>query len=217
MPDPRILKLAKALVNYAIPVQAGDWFQIRTTELAAPLVREVYREALLASALHVETRIGVDGLGEIFFTHASDEQLTHISEAERLAETKVNAALSILAPHNVKSLSGVDPKRHTPVVAILVSAAAMWLLTVSGTFVYLATFAAIARLLMYGSTCAALIVLRRRAGTAPIAVRWGPVFAVLSLLVSISAILTTTGTAIRDLAIAVALGWALRTAVRARN
>ena len=112
MPDPRILKLAKALVNYAIPVQAGDWFQIRTTDLAAPLVREVYREALLASALHVETRIGVDGLGEIFFTHASDEQLTHISEAERLAETKVNAALSILAPHNVKSLSGVDPKRQ---------------------------------------------------------------------------------------------------------
>jgi basic amino acid/polyamine antiporter, APA family len=114
-------------------------------------------------------------------------------------------------------LASVNPIRHTPAVAIVVSAAALWLLTVSGTFVYLATFSAMARLLMYGSTCAALIVLRRRAGPAPVTIPWGPVFSVLSMLLATAAIVATAGTQIRDLTIAVALGWALRAVVRYRQ
>ena len=55
MPDPRIVKLANVLVNYSIPVKAGDWFLISSTELAAPLVREVFREALKVGA-HIEPR-----------------------------------------------------------------------------------------------------------------------------------------------------------------
>jgi amino acid transporter len=114
-------------------------------------------------------------------------------------------------------LASVHPARRTPVVAIVVSAAALWLLTVSGTFIYLATFSAMARLLMYGSTCAALIVLRRRDGPAPVVVRWGPALSVLSIVVSAAAIVATAGTGTRDLAIAVALGWTLRAAVRHRR
>jgi len=67
----------------------------------------------------------------------------------------------------------------------------VWLLTVSGTFVYLATFSAMARLLTYGSTCAALIVLRRRDGPAPVAVPWGRALSVLSILVATAAIIAT--------------------------
>ena len=114
-------------------------------------------------------------------------------------------------------LASVNPARHTPAVAIVVSAAALWLLTVSGTFVYLATFSAMARLLMYASTCAALIVLRRRDGPAPVAVPWGPALSVLSILVATAAIVATAGTAIRDLTIAVVLGWALRAVIRYRR
>lgn len=114
-------------------------------------------------------------------------------------------------------LASVNPARHTPAIAIVVSAAVIWVLTVSGTFVYLATFSAMARLLMYGSTCAALIVLRRRDGPAPVTIPWGPVFSVLSMLLATAAIVATAGTQIRDLTIAVALGWALRAAVRHRR
>src|SRR5262245_23038067 len=102
MPDPRIVKLANVLVNYSIPVKAGDWFLISSTELAAPLVREVFREALKVGA-HIEPRIGIDGLSEIFVKNASDEQLTHISEAERLAAEKVNSTLNIMASYNLKA------------------------------------------------------------------------------------------------------------------
>src|SRR5919197_6635339 len=110
MPDPRIVKLANVLVNYSIPVKAGDWFLINSTDLAAPLVREVYREALKVGA-YIETRVSIDGLGEIFLKHASDDQLTHISEVERLSAEKVNSTLTIMAPYNLKALSNVDPKR----------------------------------------------------------------------------------------------------------
>jgi APA family basic amino acid/polyamine antiporter len=114
-------------------------------------------------------------------------------------------------------LASIHATRHTPAVAIVVSAAVLWLLTVSGTFVYLATFSAMARLLLYGSTCAALIVLRRRDGPAPVVVPGGPVFSVLSILASVVAIVATAGPQIRDLTLAVALGWALRAVVRYRQ
>ncbi len=108
----------------------------------------------------------------------------------------------------------LDPIRHIPGVAIVSSAMLVWLLTVSGTFVYLATFSAMARLLMYASTCAALIVLRRRDGPAPIPIPLGPLWSVLALVCSLLALGTTTGTAVRDVSIAIGLGWAGRTAVR---
>ena len=42
-----------------------------------------------------------------------------------------------------------------------------WLLTITGTFKYLLAIFVIARMLAYGSTAAALIVLRRRDGPRP--------------------------------------------------
>src|SRR5205814_8368995 len=38
--------------------------------------------------------------------------LTHTADADPPAATKATAAVSILPPHNLKSLSGVDPKRQ---------------------------------------------------------------------------------------------------------
>ena len=83
MPDPRLVKLAKVLVNYSIPVRAGDWFLITGNELSAPLIREAYREAIRVGA-HVDTRISIDGLQEIFLKEANEEQLTHVSEYDHL-------------------------------------------------------------------------------------------------------------------------------------
>ena len=108
----------------------------------------------------------------------------------------------------------VDPIRHTPGAAIATSALLAWILTVSGTFVYLATFSAMARLLMYASTCAALMALRRRDGPAPIPIVLGPLWAVLALACALVALGTTTGTELRDVSIAIGLGCAGRTAVR---
>ena len=111
MADPRIVKLAQVLVHYSIPVKAGDWFVVSGSDLAAPLIREVYREALLVGA-HIETRVGIEGLAELFYKHATDAQLAYIGESEWLSIRKANSSLQIMAPHNVKSLSAVDPARQ---------------------------------------------------------------------------------------------------------
>jgi APA family basic amino acid/polyamine antiporter len=111
----------------------------------------------------------------------------------------------------------VSPIHRTPWVGIVGSAMIVWLLTLSGTFVYLATFSAISRLLTYASTCGALIVLRRRHGPAPVSIPLGTLCSVVALLCTAAALATSTGTAVRDILIAVALTWIGRSVLRRRT
>ena len=62
------------------------------------------------------------------------------------------------------TISATDGRFHTPHVAILISAAGMLVLTLSGTFASAATLSTIIRLAIYAVTCAALPVLRRKSG-----------------------------------------------------
>ena len=103
---------------------------------------------------------------------------------------------------------------HTPHVAIIAYAAISWLLTITGTFKYLLVIFVITRMLAHGSTAAALIVLRRREGPAPVTVRGGAVISVLALLACAGIVLTTSWTAVRDVAIALAVGLVIRAATR---
>jgi amino acid transporter len=64
-------------------------------------------------------------------------------------------------------LARVHPRFRTPHWAIVVFAAVALGLALAGSFAANATFSAIVRLVYYALTCAALIVLRRRAGEAP--------------------------------------------------
>src|SRR5438132_8751469 len=63
-------------------------------------------------------------------------------------------------------LARVHRRFRTPHVSILVSAAAVLLLALPGTFISALKFTVITRVIVYASTCAALPVLRRRARTA---------------------------------------------------
>lgn len=107
-------------------------------------------------------------------------------------------------------LAAVHPSFGTPAVAIMVMAAASWLLAVTGTFVYIATVFVIARIVAYGSTCAALVALRRRLGAAPVSIPGGNMVAALALACCAGIVLTTPLAAVRDVAIALAVGLGLR-------
>ena len=52
------------------------------------------------------------GAREIFFKHASDEQLAYVSPVQRMTSEKFDAILNIGAFHNTRELSGVDPERQ---------------------------------------------------------------------------------------------------------
>jgi amino acid transporter len=66
-------------------------------------------------------------------------------------------------------LAGTQRRFQSPLAAILVTAAVMLAMTLSGTFLGAVTISTVARLLVYASTCAALPVLRTKA-SAPAAV-----------------------------------------------
>ena len=106
-------------------------------------------------------------------------------------------------------LSAVHKRFHTPHAAIILTATLMGALTLSGTFLYAVTISTIARLVIYGTTCGALPVLRRRV-KAPAAFR-APAGVPLSFVVLALAtwlLLNTTQREVRDTVIAVGIGFA---------
>ncbi|MHB8598939.1 MAG: aminopeptidase [Ktedonobacteraceae bacterium] len=110
MSDIRIQSMAQVLVQYSLGIKKGDRFAIQTGPNAAPLVREVVREAIRAGA-YPETFVGLPGVREILLKEGSDEQLSHIAPSFRIMMEEYEAMLSIIADENTKSLSGVDPAR----------------------------------------------------------------------------------------------------------
>ncbi|HXF83569.1 MAG TPA: aminopeptidase [bacterium] len=108
--DPRITKLAGVLVHYSLKIRPGDLFRIGGPALAAPLIAEVYREALAAGA-HPFVRVNVEGLDEIYLKTASEDQLRYVSELQRLETERITASLGIWGEWNTRELSGVDPRR----------------------------------------------------------------------------------------------------------
>jgi APA family basic amino acid/polyamine antiporter len=115
-----------------------------------------------------------------------------------------------------RAVAAVHPAFRTPHVSILVYAALAWILVITGAFKYLLAIFVIARLLVYGSTAAALIVLRRREGAAPVPVPGGYLVAVLALGACGVVVATQTWQAVRDVAIVLAVGLTIRAVVRAR-
>ncbi len=110
MIDPRLQAWAKVLVNYSLAIKPGDTLYILAPELAAPLVGEVYREALRAGAM-VDVQIRLEALDEIFYSEASDEQLGDVSPMAKLAVEQCSTLLSIRAAHNTKAGSSFDPRK----------------------------------------------------------------------------------------------------------
>ena len=110
MKDPRVEKMAKVLVDYSLEIKKGDLFYIRGSQLAAPLIKEVYKEALLRGA-HPVVRTGIEGTAYLFYKYATEEQLRYISEIEKLEVEKIDAFLGIGGSYNKKSLQNVDPQK----------------------------------------------------------------------------------------------------------
>lgn len=82
-------------------------------------------------------------------------------------------------------LGRIHPRFRTPYISILLFAFLVWALAVIGNFQGNATLSGVARLFVYGSTCAALIALRRgKAGEAWFRVPGGTVLAVIGIAFS---------------------------------
>jgi amino acid transporter len=109
------------------------------------------------------------------------------------------------------ALAGIDPRYRTPVVSVLATTAIMLGLTLSGTFIYLATLSTVVRLATYLITCGALPILRRRENAPPAAFRMpaGVTVAVLAMAVCFWLLANVSLREARDAALAVCAGMAI--------
>jgi aminopeptidase len=110
MADAHVEKLARVIVNYSLALKPAQKFWLRTTPLAEELNLAVFEEAVKAGA-HTFIDQRVPGAAEIFFRHASDEQLEYISPLHRTIIDTFDAELYIEAEHNSRSLSGIEGAR----------------------------------------------------------------------------------------------------------
>lgn len=110
MKDPRVEKLADVLVNYSVAVKPGDKVLVQGDVPAGPLLKAVYARVLQAGGHPLMMAI-LPGTDEIFFHHASNEQLQHVPEPIRLVVETYDVRIGIRGAENTKSLSSVDPSK----------------------------------------------------------------------------------------------------------
>jgi APA family basic amino acid/polyamine antiporter len=116
-------------------------------------------------------------------------------------------------------LSATHRRFRTPHIAILLSAALMLVLTLSGTFIYAVTISALIRLLTYGATCLALVMLRNKNGErqATFKIPGGVAVAGVALAVCLWLLSNSSWGEARDIAIAAALGLIIYTFYKVRR
>ena len=103
-------KYAQLLVNYCVEIEEGDNLYISSTTLAEPLIREIYREAIIKGA-NVEVDMAFAEKTRIFYNNASERQLKHISPLYKMAMNEFDAFIKIMAPFNLNEDRNVDSEK----------------------------------------------------------------------------------------------------------
>jgi aminopeptidase len=111
MPDPRTTKLADILVNYSTKVQPGEWVRILTEIPAMPLVNELYKLILQAGGFP-SVSFTSNQLEETYLANANNEQLKWLSPDTKFVIENIDVLMTIRAPENTRTLSGINPKRQ---------------------------------------------------------------------------------------------------------
>ena len=112
MVDSRITKFAKVLVHYSLRIKKGDFLVIESNAISEPLLKEVYREAVLAGANPL-INAALEGTNEILLKNGSDEQISYVNPVEKIINEKADAILTVWGSHNTKGLINVDPAKQS--------------------------------------------------------------------------------------------------------
>jgi len=110
--DPRIRAVADVLVNYSIALQPGQLVQIQAKADSEPLIVELYRSILRAGG-HPWVDLGIEATEEVFFLHASDDQLDYYPDFRKRADEEIAASITIWSDANTKRLSLVDAAKQS--------------------------------------------------------------------------------------------------------
>ena len=107
-PDPD--RFAALLCDYCLDVQPGQQVLMRSTTLAAPLLRSLHRMLLEREAWPL-LRVELPGTEEDFYANARDAQLDGFGSVALAESERADAFLTIQAPFNTRALADADPER----------------------------------------------------------------------------------------------------------
>lgn len=110
MTDPRMVNLAKTLVNYSVEVKPGEWVLIQSTIPALPMAEETLRQVTIAGG-NAHILIEDDELNAVVLTEGSNAQIEWISPATRLLYEQAQVLIALRAPSNTRSLNNISPEK----------------------------------------------------------------------------------------------------------
>ncbi len=100
-------KYANLLLDYCLEIKEGQKLYIRSTTLAEPLLRELYREGVRRGA-HVVIDMSFSGQNKIFMDNANEDQLSFATPNYIEAMNHYDAFLAIRAPFNLREDQNID-------------------------------------------------------------------------------------------------------------
>jgi aminopeptidase len=103
-------RFAALLTGYCLDVQPGWQMLVRSTTLAAPLLRALHAAILERDAWPL-LRVELPGVEEDFHALAGDRHLDSYGSIGEAETAQADAFLAIQAPFNTRALADVDPER----------------------------------------------------------------------------------------------------------
>ncbi|MDF1696549.1 MAG: aminopeptidase [Saprospiraceae bacterium] len=102
---------ASLLLDYCLEIKEKDRLYIKSTTLAEPLLRELFRQGTQRGA-NIVIDMGFSGQNKIFMDHANENQLNFVSPNFHEAMHHYDAYLVIRAPFNLREDQNIDPAKR---------------------------------------------------------------------------------------------------------
>lgn len=106
MKDPRIVTLAKNLINYSVKLKKGEKVLIEAVGLETPLVTELVKQAYLVGGLPFVT-VKDKEVNRALLMNCTKEQMEMMQKYEALRMSEMDAYIGIRAGNNITELSDV--------------------------------------------------------------------------------------------------------------
>jgi aminopeptidase len=110
MKDPRIITLAKNLINYSCNIQKGEKILIEAVGLETPLITELVNQTYLAGGIPFVT-IKDKEVDRAILMNCTEEQMTMMAKYEAMRMSDMDAYIGLRAGNNITELADVPGEK----------------------------------------------------------------------------------------------------------
>ncbi len=103
-------RYAELLIEYCLEIQEGDRLLIKSSMLAEPLIKSLYKKCLEVGG-HPHISMTFSEQMKIYNDFANEDQLNYISPFYEKAMSEFEAYLNIRAPYNTRAQNGGNPEK----------------------------------------------------------------------------------------------------------